>query len=99
MTHQKVPLNNDDGDDQLFTFRDVPKYAYVVFRGHPGYVTQKGRNVHPYATGLHMKIQYVNGGPGGRNSSKLAKSLVNKYLREKHSLWVDFAEDMHPYSE
>lgn len=81
-----VPPGAEEG--QLYTFEDVPLYARVYYMGRLGWVTEKGHGVRQ-GSGKHIRIQYKET-HAGRKESRLHEKLVNKFLRKKKRLWVDF---------
>lgn len=86
--------NSSSTPNQLFTYEDVKPYTYVRLRGRPGWVLDKGSHVSS-SEGEHLYIEYED---VPKNSHKreayLHKNLVNKHLRQKDTLWVDFRSKM-----
>lgn len=89
---------NKDGttDDQQYTFEDIKRYTRCEWLGNFGWIMDKGDHLHPSVpTTEHLYIEYKNEN-GERDNVKLRKELVNKYLRNREKLWVDFGDVLYP---
>lgn len=79
--------------EPIKTFDDIEKYTYVRYRGKPGWILDKGTHL-SQTKGSHIQIQMEE--PIHPNSDKMecvvVERLVNKYLREKKTLWVDWTD-------
>lgn len=81
--------------DQQYTFDDIELYAHVVLKGDHGWVLDKGDHVAPEIK--HWRHLYIEFNDNDRDSTNLNEKLVNKYLREKEVLWVDFDNMLFPF--
>lgn len=89
-------IGDDVPDDQLYTYEDIEKYSYVILNGKPGYVIDKGDHIVGSMDGIgHLLIEPYDG--DGRDR-KVHEKLVNRYLYEKHRLWVDWRGDLGPHT-
>lgn len=91
-------LRPGEKEGQLYTFDDVPKYRRVYYMGRLGWVVQKGHTVREGSDGRHIKIQYKEK-HANRKYSKIHEKLVNRFLRNKKRLWVDFDGRFEEYKE
>jgi len=84
-------------DDQMFTFEDIGLYMKCEYRGHRGWIVEKGDHVskRDNTDASHIKIKYDPGEEvAGRDESRLHERIVNKALRKDGRLWVDFGHRM-----
>jgi hypothetical protein len=82
-------------ESQVFTFNDVEVGTRVLLRGKPGVVVDKGNLVESGQVGHHIKIQYYSG--GGEQTRRVHEAMVNKYIRKKKELWIDFGNRVSNY--
>ena len=83
--------------DQMFTFEDLELYMKCEYRGHRGWIIEKGEQVSNSgaSNARHIKIKYDPGEElAGRDESRLHERIVNKALRKNGRLWVDFGHRM-----
>lgn len=79
--------------DQVMAFRDVPLYSYVILRGNPGFVLDKGEHLSD-SDGKHMLISFTPQSSRESDETKLHERIVNKYLHESKHMFVDFTHDV-----
>lgn len=89
--------DNNYVEGQPFGFDDVPMYCRVYYMGRLGWIIEKGEDVRKDASGRHVKIQYKEE-YAGRKHSNVHEKLVNKFLRKKEKLWVDFDHQFTEYA-
>lgn len=88
-------MSEQDGDP-VMTFEDVEPYQFVVYRDCGGYILDKGDHVLPHVADEYVSIDFIDTGPAGNSQTNLSKTLVNKYLRKKEKLFVDFGHHIEP---
>lgn len=104
-TKTKTDSNDDESESvpegaepgQVYTFDDVPMYCRVYYMGRLGWVVGKGDDVREDSSGRHIKIQYKEE-YAGRKVSRVHEKLVNKFLRKREKLWVDFDHNFTEYA-
>lgn len=90
----RYSLSSSGELDQLFTYDDVEPYTHVRLRGRPGWVLDKGAHVSTTA-GEHLYIEYEDVPKySNKREAYLHRNLVNKHLRQRDTLWVDFRNKM-----
>lgn len=92
MSSSDVDWMDNLPDDQMYTFDDIPKYAYVVLNGDAGYVIDKGEHVMPTMDARHLVIEVSDS-----DEKTVHEKLVNKYLYENKRLWVDWTKTLGPH--
>lgn len=79
-------------ETEPYTFDDIEPYTYVVLRGRPGWVLDKGDHVvDTVENAEHVYIEFADDNDNGDDSSiRLHERFVNKYLKNRETLWVDW---------
>lgn len=84
-------VSRTDSSDSVYSFEDIERYAYVIHTGRPAYVVAKGEDVCPNVRGRHIKLEFADGTPMLQTDTiEIRENLVNRYLRDKRMMFVDF---------
>jgi len=97
MTTQTTTTSEGAKDDQMFTFDDIEIYMKCEYRGHKGWIVEKGDHIleRGGSNARHILVKYDPGEEmAGRDESRLHERIVNKSLRKNGQLWVDFGYRM-----
>lgn len=87
---------SDRDDDQLYSFEDIQVYTRCEWLGNLGWVMDKGEHLCPAVPNAeHLYIEYKNEN-GERDTVNVRKELVNKFLKMRNKLWVDFNDHLYP---
>jgi hypothetical protein len=81
------PPQKKDMSDEPYTFDDLQEHQMVRYRGHIGWV----KEYQPKRKGgqsPYIKIKLPNSDK--KRDPKMVKSAVNKYLKDRRVLWVDW---------
>jgi len=98
-TEQRTSKNGGT-NKQVFTFDDIDKYTRIYWKGQPGWVLDKGPHVQPAVKDArHLYIEFEDEQSGKQDSRMFHEKIVNKYLREKRLLWVDFGDRLFPVEQ
>lgn len=76
----------------LFGYEDIEPPAKCILRGHSGVIGDKGEYILENTKGRHIHVFYTSDEKAGEDAM-VHENLVNKYLKEKRKLWVDFHGD------
>lgn len=85
--------DNGEHPDQTMTFDDVPLYSYVILRGDPAFILDKGDHLSD-SDGRHMLVSFTPQSSRESDKTKLHERIVNKYLHESKHMFVDFTHDV-----
>jgi len=81
---------------QLYDYDDIERYTYCRYKGRPGWIMDKGDHISE-TTGNHIYIEFQDG--GAQSTLNLRQNLVDRYLRNRNNLWVDFTHNIHGYDD
>lgn len=84
-------------DGQILGYEDVEKYTFASYLGRAGWVLDKGDHISK-ADGRHLLVEF-DGDEGQLDEIPIHENLVDKYLRQKNTLWIDFSKDFSGFNE
>lgn len=84
---------------QVYTYEDVPKYCRVYYRGTPGFVIDKGDHMKD-GDARHIQVEFDEpiGNANSTDTRLIHENVVNKYLYQKKTLWIDFEHRLNEYT-
>jgi hypothetical protein len=85
--------------DPRKTFDDIERYQYIVFRGDPGYVLEKGEHILPASSGSHLQIEIFGEREEGTKTIPLHERIVKRYLNQREKLFVDWDDTVSLHSD
>jgi len=92
---------NPDTSKMPLTFDDIECGCLASLNGRQAIVIAKGEHVSHKRDGRHVQIQFIDeeNEKEFQAKPKLRENIVNRYLKEKRRLWIDFDHRLNPYEE